>query len=104
MSAAFRGKSLIVPLVITGLGAMTVASAQDSISSPFAKKAKKQAWETELPAPPSENSFQNPQPITAPITAPVTSPYAGPSTVEIYEAPASNPLQDSAKRQIQGTA
>ena len=103
MSGTFRGKSLLVPLVISSLGVMTVASAQ-TVSSPFSKKTKKQAWETEVPALPTENDVQNTQPVTAPMTAPTTSPYVGSSAVEIYEAPASSPLQDSAKRQIQGTA
>ena len=95
MAALFKGKSLIVPLVITGLGAMTVASAQDSISSPFAKKAKKQAWETEdiVPAP-------TPLPAAAPT--PTVSPYASPeTTIEIYDTPSTNPFQESAKRQIE---
>jgi len=99
MSGTFRGKSLLVPLVISGLGVMTVASAQ-TVSSPFAKKTKKQAWETEAPAPPAADIPQEVQPIATPAP----SPYSGPSAVEIYEAPASNPLQESAKRQIQGTA
>ena len=99
MPHMFRGKSLLVPLVITGLGAITVASAQ-TVSSPFAKKAKKQAWETEdtLPSAPS---------VTVP-TAPSTSssPYAGSySDVEIYDTPvSSNPLQESAQRQIESSS
>jgi hypothetical protein len=100
MPVLFRGKSLIVPLVIAGLGAMTVASAQTA-SSPFAKKTKKQAWETETP----------PAPAPAPVsTPPVSSPYSGAVGVEIYEAPvsnslpSSNPLQDSARRQIKDSA
>jgi len=88
MPEEFRGKSLIVPLVITGLGAMTVASAQ-TVSSPFAKKAKKQAWETAAPA------------VPAAVTPPATvSPFSGAVDVEIYDAPATSPLQDSARRQI----
>ena len=89
MPQMFRGKSLLVPLVITGLGAMTVASAQ-TVSSPFAKKAKKQAWETEAPTVPA--------PVAAPAT---TSPYSGAVDVEIFEPPATTPLQDSARRQIE---
>ena len=46
MPHTFSGKSLLVPLVISGLGVMTVASAQ-TVSSPFSKTTKKQAWETE---------------------------------------------------------
>ncbi|MEP3889113.1 MAG: porin [Hellea sp.] len=103
MPVLIRGKSLIVPLVITGLGAMTVASAQTA-GSPFAKKTKKQAWETETPAP---------APTPAP---PVSSPYSGAVDVEIYGAPVSNPLpssnplppsnplQDSARRQMKDSA
>jgi len=96
MTAPFKGKSLIMPLVIAGLGAMTVASAQDVVSSPFAKKTKKQAWETDdhIPAAPA------PQ---APST-PVTSPYASPNrTIGPYDAPVTNPLQESAQRQIEST-
>jgi len=95
MSRTVRGKSLIVPLVISGLGVMTVASAQTA-SSPFAKKTKKQAWETEDVAP------SIPTPPSAPKAAPTSSPYTGSSNVKIYEAPASNPLQESAQRQIEG--
>ena len=101
MSGTFRGKSLLVPLVISGLGVMTVASAQ-TVGSPFAKKTKKQAWETDAPAPPSENTLLKSQPIAAPVTS--SSPYSNSSAVEIYEAPASSSLQESARRQIQGTA
>lgn len=61
---------------------MTVASAQ-TVSSPFAKKTKKQAWETETPAAPT------PQP-----TPTIAQPQ--------YRAPAAvNTLQDSARQQIQ---
>lgn len=94
MPTLFRGKSLLVPLVITGLGAMTVASAQTT-SSPFAKKAKTQAWETEAPKVPDAA----PMPTSVP-SSPQPSPYSGAVDVEIYDAPASNPLQDSARRQI----
>jgi len=45
MSGFIREKSYLVPWVILGLGAMTVASAQTS-NSPFASKVKKKAWET----------------------------------------------------------
>ncbi len=100
MSGTFRGKSLLVPLVISGLGVMTVASAQTE-SSPFAKKTKKQAWETEAPLPPSEDI---PSISSAPIAAPTASPYLGSTDVEIYEAPPASPLQESAKRQIEGSA
>ena len=96
MSTLSRGKPLLVPLVIAGLGAMTVASAQTT-SSPFAKKAKKQAWETEAPSVPA--------PTSSPGTSPeASSPYSGAVDVEIYDAPASNPLQDSARRQINESA
>jgi len=96
MAALFKGKSFIVPLVITGLGAMTVASAQDIVSSPFAKKTKKQAWEVEDTVPTT--------PVAAPSSAPVVSPYASPNTtIEIYDAPTTNPLQESAQRQIEST-
>ena len=100
MSGTFRGKSLLVPLVISGLGVMTVASAQ-TVSSPFAKKTKKQAWETEdvVPSVPSAPSIPS-----APLSAPTSSPYLGSNDVQIYDAPAVNPLQESAQRQIQGTA
>jgi len=75
MSGPFRGKSLLVPLVISGLGIMTVASAQTS-GSPFAKKTKKQAWEIEAPAPPPEDLLQQSQPIAAPSV-----PYPAPRHV-----------------------
>jgi len=90
MPHIFRGKTLLVPLVLTGLGAMTVASAQTA-GSPFAKKAKKQAWETEDVAP------------TTPVAAPAAkSPYSGTTDVEIYDAPKRRtPLQDSAQRQLE---
>lgn len=88
MSVSFRGKSLIVPLVITGLGAMTVASAQTT-GSPFAKKTKKQAWEVE-------------EPVPAPASTPTPVPSV--SAPQIYPPAAANPLQDSAKRQIQERA
>ncbi len=84
MSGNFRGKSLLVPLVISGLGLMTVASAQTS-SSPFAKKTKKQAWETEAPAPPPED----------------LPAYTPPQN---YQPTPTSPLQESAKRQIEGAA
>jgi len=84
MSALFRGKTLIAPLVIIGLGAMTVASAQ-TVGSPFAKKNKKQAWETDVPVP-----------SPAPVLAPNTGSYPA--------APAANPFQESARRQIQERA
>lgn len=86
MSANFRGKTLLVPLVITGLGVMTVASAQ-TVSSPFAKKAKKQAWETDAPGP-------------APAPAPRAA--AAPSAVPTFQnpQPAASPLQESARRQL----
>lgn len=44
MSSILNGKTYLIPLVIIGLGAMTVASAQTS-GSPFSSKKKKQAWE-----------------------------------------------------------
>ena len=98
MSGTFRGKSLLVPLVISGLGVMTVASAQ-TVSSPFAKKTKKQAWETQAPAPSPVTIPQTPQPMTQPAP----SPYSGYDNVGTYQAPASSPLQESAQRQIQGS-
>ena len=99
MSGTFRGKSLLVPLVISGLGIMTVASAQ-TVGSPFAKKTKKQAWETEAPAPPPEDLIQ-----TGPsIAAPASTPYSGAANVGVYQPQARNPLQESAQRQIQGSA
>ena len=82
MSAIFRGKTLLVPLVITGLGVMTVASAQ-TVSSPFAKKAKKQAWETDVPTAPVPQSVPT-----------VTSPQS-------YPPAATNSFQESAKQQLQ---
>jgi len=85
MPQLFRGKSLLIPLVISGLGVMTVASAQTA-SSPFAKKTKKQAWETDLPA-------QTPNPAPEPVRVPTPPAYQAP--------PAANSLQDSARRQIQ---
>ena len=103
MSGTFRGKSLLVPLVISGLGVMTVASAQTT-SSPFAKKAKKQAWETAedvIPSVPAAPSVSVP---SAPIEASTSSPFAGSSAVEIYESPPVNSIQESAKRQIEGAA
>jgi len=48
MSTMFIGKTYWVPLVIAGLGAMTIASAQ-TVGSPFASKKAKQAWEVESP-------------------------------------------------------
>jgi len=98
MSGTFRGKSLLVPLVISGLGVMTVASAQ-TVSSPFAKKTKKQAWETQAPAPSPVTIPQTPQPMPQPAP----SPYSGYDNVGTYQAPASSPLQESAQRQIQGS-
>ena len=109
MSGTFRGKSLLVPLVISGLGVMTVASAQTT-SSPFAKKAKKQAWETaedvipSVPAAPSVSIPSAPTVPSAPIEASTSSPFAGSSAVEIYESPPVNSIQESAKRQIEGAA
>ena len=95
MSGTFRGKSLLVPFVISGLGIMTFASAQ-TVSSPFAKKTKKQAWETDAPAAiPSA-----PQPMTAPAP----TPYSGAAHRGVYQPQAGNSLQESAQRQIQGTA
>ena len=101
MSGTFKGKSLLVPLVISGLGVMTVASAQ-TVSSPFAKKTKKQAWETDVVAPPA-----SPAPVPAAPSAPYSPPpstgYSAPKIPTQYNAPASNPLQESARRQIQGS-
>ena len=96
MTTSFKGKSLIMPLVIVGLGAITVASAQDVVGSPFAKKSKKQAWEIDDTAPTT--------PVAAPSSAPVVSPYASPNrAIEIFDAPTNNPLQQSAQRQIEST-
>ncbi len=91
MATHFRGKSLIVPLVISGLGVMTVASAQTA-SSPFAKKTKKQAWETEesvtpAPAVPNTPSYTDVEIFDAPLTV----------------SPVTNPLQESAQRQIESS-
>jgi len=98
MTTSFKGKSLIMPLVIAGFGAMTVASAQDVVNSPFAKKTKKQAWETDDPIPTA------PAPAPQAPSTPVISPYASPNTtIEIYDAPVTNPLQESAQRQIEST-
>lgn len=99
MSGTFRGKSLLVPLVISGLGIMTVASAQ-TVSSPFAKKTKKQAWETDAPLPQPENIIQ----IAPQIGVPTSTPYSAPANVGVYQPLASSPLQESAQRQIQGSA
>ena len=73
MSTMLNGKTYIVPLVILGLGAMTVATAQTS-NSPFANKAKKKAWEV---AEPVVSTSQYPAARTSPPqTAP--SSYSGP--------------------------
>ena len=106
MSAIFRGKTLLVPLVITGLGVMTVASAQ-TVSSPFAKKAKKQAWETDAPgpalaptpapraapAPRAMPTFQNPQPVASPLQE------SARRQLKEYSAPASTPYNYQPKSQ-----
>ena len=97
MSGTFRGKSFLVPLVISGLGVMTVASAQTA-GSPFAKKSKKQAWEVgETPPSPAQ-----PTAPSVPIAAPSSPPLSG--SAETYKAPVSNPFQESAKRQIESSS
>ena len=69
MSSFLNGKTYLFPLVITGLGAMTVASAQTS-GSPFSSKKAKQAWET-----------IDPSPISAPsVNIPSSSPDIVPNT------------------------
>ncbi|WP_026942835.1 porin [Hellea balneolensis] len=97
MPTHFRGKSLIVPLVISGLGVMTVATAQTT-SSPFAKKTKKQAWETEDSVPSA--------PAAPSSIAPSSSSY---SDVEIFDepltvTPSTNSLQDTARNQIESSS
>jgi len=69
MSVMLKSKTYLVPLVITGLGAITVASAQTS-GSPFSSKKKTQAWET-APAPVS-----NPLPAPSTFSRP-TETYSG---------------------------
>jgi predicted porin len=103
VSGTFRGTSLLVPLVISGLGVMTVASAQTA-SSPFAKKTKKQAWETEDVAPSVPPAPTIPSAPAAPMSAPVSSPYMGANDVGTYAPPPVNSLQESAKQQIQSSA
>ena len=56
MSSLLNSKIYLIPLVIVGLGVMTVASAQTS-GSPFSSKKKKQAWEVNTPPAPRSNSY-----------------------------------------------
>lgn len=112
MSLILNGKTYVVPLVILGLGVMTVASAQTS-TSPFANKVKKKAWETAAPSvpTPSTSQYNNPFKPTAnqipsqipsqtlPVRSPHTnSSYTPDSSVPNpraynYQTPASNAPQ-----------
>jgi len=75
MSGFSSGKTFIVPTIILGLGAMTVASAQTA-SSPFAKKTKKQAWETAAPAPIQRQTVPSyTPPVNSRVAAPVPQNY-----------------------------
>ena len=56
MSSLLNSKIYLIPLVIVGLGVMTVASAQTS-GSPFSSKKKKQAWEVDTPSAPRSNGY-----------------------------------------------
>ena len=70
MAAILNGKIYWAPVILAGLGVMTVASAQTS-GSPFASKKRVQAWETQAPAAPSPAPYQAPQP--APTYSPNTA-------------------------------
>ena len=91
MSQSFSVKSIWFPVILTGLGAIGVASAQTS-NSPFASKSKAKAWET-APAPAAQTpsypapSYQAPsyQAPTYQVPAPQPS-YQAPT----YQAPTSN--------------
>ncbi len=77
MSQSFSVKLIWFPVIITGLGAITVASAQTS-NSPFASKSKIKPWET-APAPAAQTpSYQAPT-----YQAPSSS-----GAAYTYEAPA----------------
>ena len=56
MSSLLNSKIYLIPLVIVGLGVMTVASAQTS-GSPFSSKKKKQAWEVDTAPAPRSNGY-----------------------------------------------
>jgi len=100
MSGFISEKGYLVPLVIIGLGAMTVATAQTS-SSPFANKAKKKAWETVAPTSPQQPSSQYSGPLQGtPIPqAPTYTPqsgaykYQGPTAPQTYSQPTNSQPQ-----------
>lgn len=82
MSFLLNGKTYLIPLVISGLGAMTVASAQTS-GSPFSSKKAKQAWET-----------IDPSPISAPrVNLPTASPDIVPNTSIFSNGSSSSPVE-----------
>ncbi len=83
MPGLISAKTFWVPVVIAGLGAMTVASAQTS-GSPFAVKKKKQAWETPAPVTPAPAvpSYTEPS-----YTGPLTPPAPGGSNYEYKPSP-----------------
>jgi len=92
MSGFIREKSYLVPWVILGLGAMTVASAQTS-NSPFASKVKKKAWETTAPVTPHPAPAQYPP---SQYSGPLRSPTGQrPATLDYtQQAPSSVPQSD----------
>lgn len=103
MSAILNGKTYLVPLVILGLGAMTVATAQTS-NSPFANKAKKKAWEVAEPvvsAPQYQPQYPTSQPSAPQSTAPS---YSGPLNPGAYNYTAPAPQQQSDFSQAQDYA
>lgn len=103
MSAILNGKTYLLPLVILGLGAMTVASAQTS-GSPFANKAKKKAWEVAEPvvsAPQYQPQYPTSQP-SAPQNA--TPSYSGPLNSGAYNYTAPAPQQQPVFSQYQDYA
>ena len=99
MSAIINGKIYWVPVIMAGLGVMTVASAQTS-GSPFANKKRVQAWETQAPAAPS------PSPIPVPYQAPQSTPTYSPNTSAGPTGSYSGALQNlpAAKRQVPAPA
>ena len=96
MSQSFSVKSIWFPALLTGLGAITVASAQTS-NSPFASKSKAKAWETApAPAAPTQSypapTYQAPTYQAPSYPAPAAQPsYPAPSyQAPSYSAPTSN--------------